>query len=173
MTHSSPQSTESGLRTKAPVKRSQDNDPGHLTDRVYVVIGFAATVFGCLFAVGFVFLPVSTLPEKAFVFLACLALSVATITGIGAWRSGRRFSITASLVGLALICLSALSVTAAGRAVTRIQPSSTTPSNAPTAPSYTPGPSSPPHKSASPTSTDSPPQEHRHRLIHTHQRLKW
>jgi hypothetical protein len=156
MTHSSPQSTEPGLRTKAPVKRSQD-DPGHLTDRAYVVIGFAGTVFGCLFAVGFTFLPVSTLPEKAFVSLACLALSVATITGIGAWRSGRRFSITASLVALALICLAALSVTASGRVVIRIQPSSTTPPNTPQM-SLSPSPISP--SSASSTSPSSTATDH-------------
>lgn len=156
MTHSSPQSTDPELRTKAPVKHSQD-DPGRLTDRVFVIVGFAATVFGCIFAVEFVFLPVSTLPEKAFAFLACLALSVATITGIGAWRSGRRFSITASLVGLALICLAALSVTAAGRIVIRIQPSSTAPSNAPQV-SLSPSPTS--SASASSTSPSSTAADH-------------
>jgi hypothetical protein len=41
----------------------------------------------------------------ACVLVACLALSAASITGIGALRSGRRFGLTAASVCLAVVCL--------------------------------------------------------------------
>jgi hypothetical protein len=58
-----------------------------------------------LLTIGFVFLPASTLPEKMYVLFTCLALSAACVTGIGAWRSARRFGLTAASVCVAVVCL--------------------------------------------------------------------
>jgi hypothetical protein len=80
------------------------------------------------------------------VLFACLALSVAAVTGIGAWRSACRFGITATSMCVAVVCLAALSVTAqsghpaivaAGRSVRAtsggIRSNDTTPSKQPSA----------------------------------------
>jgi hypothetical protein len=98
-----------------PTERSAQADQDELTrltERAGAIIGIASGVLGVLLAVGFAFLPVSTLLEKAFVVLACLALSVAAVTGIGAWRSARRFGITATSACVAVVCLAALSMAA-------------------------------------------------------------
>lgn len=36
---------------------------------------------------------------------ACLALTAASVTGIGAWQSGRRFALTAASMCVAVVCL--------------------------------------------------------------------
>ena len=76
-----------------------------LTEQAGAVIGIFTGVLGVLLSIGFVFLPVVTLPEKIYVLGACLALSAASVAGIGAWRSGRRFGLTAASVCVAVICL--------------------------------------------------------------------
>jgi hypothetical protein len=119
-----------------------------------------------LLAIGFVFLPASTLPEKAYVLFACLALSVAVVTGIGAWRSARRFGVTATSMCVAVLCLAALSMTAqrnhpaiaaagshTSAAKGSTQPKDTTPTKQPSPPA-SPGQS---HAAASTTpASDSP-----------------
>ncbi len=76
-----------------------------LREQAGVIIGIATGVLGVLLTIGFVFLPASTLPEKMYVLFACLALSAASVTGIGAWRSARRFGLTAVSVCVAVVCL--------------------------------------------------------------------
>jgi hypothetical protein len=83
-----------------------------LTERAGVVIGIATGILGGLLAVGFAFLPVDTLAEKGWVFFACLAVSIASVAGIGAWRSARRFGLTATCMFVSVICLAGLSVAA-------------------------------------------------------------
>jgi hypothetical protein len=67
-------------------------------------------ILGVRPTIGFALLPSSTLAEKAWILLASLALSVASVSGIGAWRSGPRFAVTAGSAGLALIFTATLSV---------------------------------------------------------------
>ncbi len=102
--------------TKAPrPKRSgspEENEIARLTERAGVVIGIATGILGGLLAAGFAFLPVDTLAEKGWVFFACLALSVASVAGIGAWRNARRFGLTATCVFVTVISLASLSVAA-------------------------------------------------------------
>ena len=76
-----------------------------LTEQAGVIIGIATGVLGVLLTIGFVFLPAGTLAEKMYVLFACLALSAASVTGIGAWQSGRRFGLTAASVCVAVVCL--------------------------------------------------------------------
>jgi hypothetical protein len=103
-------------------------------ERADVVIGISTGVFGALVTVGVMFLPASTLPEKACVLFACAALSVAAVTGIGAWRSARRFAVTATSACVAVVCLAALSM-----AARREQPSaSTSPTGTPDSASAAP-----------------------------------
>ena len=83
-----------------------------LTERAGVVIGIATGILGGLLAVGFAFLPVDTLAEKGWVFFACLAVSIASVAGIGAWRNARRFGLTATCMFVSVICLAGLSVAA-------------------------------------------------------------
>lgn len=75
------------------------------TEQAPLPIGLGTGVLGVLLTIGFVFLPVSTLAEKLYVLFACLALAVASVTGIGAWQSGRRFALTAFAAGVAVVCL--------------------------------------------------------------------
>jgi hypothetical protein len=109
----SPLSPRSG-QTAAEPPKAPNEDPGRLTEKVGVVIGIVTGVLGVLLAVGFALLPTSTGLEKICVVLASLALSVAVVSGIGAWRSGRRFATTVASAGLATICLASLSVAAQG-----------------------------------------------------------
>lgn len=81
-------------------------------ERIAANIGIMTGVLGVLMAVGFVFLPASTTPEKVYVLLACIALSVAAVAGIGAWRSARRFALTATSAWVTVVCLAVLSMAA-------------------------------------------------------------
>lgn len=102
--------------TKAPRPERSASPDGdeitRLTERAGVVIGIATGVLGGLLAAGFAFLPVETLAEKGWVFSACLAVSVASVTGIGAWRNARRFGLTATCMFAAVLSLAGLSVAA-------------------------------------------------------------
>jgi len=103
-----------GAPADARAERPDPADQNNLKARVGLNIGIATGVLGVLIAVGFALLPVNTLPEKACVILACLALSVATVTGIGAWRNASWFAATAVSAGAAVVCLAALSMAAQG-----------------------------------------------------------
>lgn len=124
--------------TERPAPADQA-DITRLTERADVIIGIVAGVFGALFAVGLIFLPASTLLEKTCVLFTCIALSIAAVTGIGAWRSARRFAVTATSACVAVVCLAALSM-----AAQREQPSPSPPPPTPlptrtsTSPSATP-----------------------------------
>jgi hypothetical protein len=106
----SPQSAKAP-RPERPVPPGRD-EIARLTERAGVVIGIATGILGCLLAAGFAFLPVGTLTEKACVFIACLAASVGSVSGIGAWRDARRFSLTATCVFVTVACLAGLSAEA-------------------------------------------------------------
>lgn len=92
------------------LESSQGEESARLIEKAAVPIGIATGVLGALLAIGFALLPTSSLAEKGYVIAASLALSVASVGGIGAWRSGRRFALTAGLTGVAVVCLAALSV---------------------------------------------------------------
>lgn len=95
--------------TKAYVAADEDE---RQRSRYVAAVGTAGTVLGLLIAIGWAFLPVSTLLEKTLVLLACCALSLASWIGFGAWRSAARFAFVAVAGGAAIICLGALSVAA-------------------------------------------------------------
>jgi hypothetical protein len=139
MSSSTPNSTKaSHPERSAP---TDGDEITRLTERAGVVIGIATGILGGLLATGFAFLPVNSLAEKGWVFFACLAVSVASVTGIGAWRNARRFGLTATCMCVTVICLAGLSVaaqddhpttipqrTAASAASTSPQTSTTVPS---------------------------------------------
>jgi hypothetical protein len=96
--------------SKAPVKSSGgDEDPAA---RVRDFIGFATGVAGTVaaFLVGFGILPNASLSEQLLNFFAAIGLSGAIISGIGAWRSIRRFVVMWMFIGVVVICLAALAV---------------------------------------------------------------
>ena len=93
-------------------ERPEGSDGG-LFDSVARVAGLALTILGVLFGFGLAILPSSTVGEKAIVFLASLALSIACTAGIGAWRSAKKFTVTATSAALSIICLTLLSIDAA------------------------------------------------------------
>src|SRR5215469_15358695 len=93
-------------------EQPEDSD-GRLFDGVARVAGLALTILGVLFGFGLAILPSSTAAEKAIIFLTSLALSTACTAGIGAWRSAKKFTLTATSAGLGIICLGLLSIDAA------------------------------------------------------------
>ena len=108
MSSSTPQFT----KPPPPSRSTADDETARLTERAGVVIGIATGVLGGLLAAGFAFLPTDTSTDKAWVFVACLALSVACAAGIGAWRKARRFAVTAMCMFVAVVSLASLSVAA-------------------------------------------------------------
>jgi hypothetical protein len=110
MSSSTPQFTKPphSKRSRSP----EDDETTRLTERAGVVIGITTGILGGLLAAGFAFLPVDTPTEKGWIFVACLALSVASVTGIGAWRNARRFALTATCMFVTVISLASLSVAA-------------------------------------------------------------
>jgi NPCBM/NEW2 domain-containing protein len=90
------------------VPEAHEADTGRLTEKVNALFGVAGGVFTVLTTAGFIFLPTSTTAEQGLVLGACLSVSAAAASGLGAWRSGRRFAITAVLVTSALACLACL-----------------------------------------------------------------
>jgi hypothetical protein len=151
MIHSSPPPRKPTVKPAA----APSEDPSRLTERAGVVISIVTGVLGVLLAVGFALLPTATGADKIYIVIASLALSVAAVSGIGAWRSGRRFAFTAISTGLALICLAGLSVAAqagpvqapqsentpTGDSPTSVQQTTTSPTIAPSTSSPTPNPS--------------------------------
>ncbi len=137
------------------------DDPQRLIQRVGVVVGIITGVLSVLLTVGFVLLPMSTGTEKICVITSSLAFSVAFVSGIGAWPSGRRFAVTATLTGLGVVFLAALSV-ATQAATTQVPQSAATPPSGsqggaqPTTRPSTTAPSS--TATATPTPTLSPGQ---------------
>jgi hypothetical protein len=123
-----------------PKDHSDEREPslaGYAT-----IVGIVTGLFGMLLTVGFILLPSATLHEKSLVIGASLAVSVAGLTGVGAWRSPRKFGLTMLAVGLAVACLVDLSMTAAGRTQATLRGAgrpaprlSTIPSPSPTEPS--------------------------------------
>ncbi len=108
---SPPKHTSGESAGRAEEVGQEDSD--RLREKVGVVIGIATGILGALLTVGLTFLPASTLAEKSYIFLACLSLSIVAVSGIGAWKSLRRFTITASFTSIAIMCLSALAISAA------------------------------------------------------------
>jgi hypothetical protein len=92
-----------------------------LLEHVNLTIGICAGCFGSLTVVAFALLPADTGTEKFLIVLASLACSVACFTGVGAWRSRRRFFMTATLLAVALLATAGLSKAAesAGAAAAR------------------------------------------------------
>jgi hypothetical protein len=101
-----------GSPADGPEKHGDDAEQSlaHYATTVGIVTG----LFGMLFGVGLILLPTATTREKVLVIGASLAVSVSGLTGVGAWRSRRRFGLTALAGGLAIVCLAGLSVVAAG-----------------------------------------------------------
>lgn len=95
---------------------AEDEEPER---RVREPVSFGMSVAGTVaaFVAGFGILPSSTLAEKTFIFIIAIALSGAIISGIGAWRSVKRFVFMAISASLAFVCLAALAVAAQGGAV--------------------------------------------------------
>jgi len=92
--------------------------------RVREPLSFGMSVAGTVaaFIAGFGILPSSTLAEKAFILIIAIALSGAIISGIGAWRSVKRFVFMAISASLAFLSLAALAVAAQdGAAVPQAQ----------------------------------------------------
>ncbi|MGH3679031.1 MAG: hypothetical protein ACRDT2_01700 [Natronosporangium sp.] len=81
-----------------------------LHERFGVVVTIAAGTFGVAFGVGLTLLPASTRGQQGLIIVACLALSVATYAGLGAWYSAGRFVVTALSMAVVLICLASLSI---------------------------------------------------------------
>jgi hypothetical protein len=96
---------------KAPIAADHEKDERQ-RGRYVAAVGTAGTVLGLLIAIGWAFLPVTTLLEKTLVLLACCALSLASWIGFGAWHSAARFTFVAVAGGVAIICLGGLSVAA-------------------------------------------------------------
>jgi uncharacterized membrane protein len=101
-----------GLPAEGPEKH--DGDAEQSLAHYATTIGIVTGLFGMLFGVGLILLPSATIREKVLVIGASLAVSVAGLTGVGAWRSRRKFGLTALAGGLAIVCLAVLSVVAAG-----------------------------------------------------------
>jgi hypothetical protein len=143
---------------KAPAD-PDDKQEQSLT-RYATVVGIVTGLFGMSLGVGLILLPSATILERVLVIGACLAVSVAGLTGVGAWRSPRKFGLTMLAGGLAIACLADLSITAAAKALgtsrpitgPRSRPSPTTSPIRPKA-SKRPGHSTTPTSSASPTSS--------------------
>jgi hypothetical protein len=95
--------SEEGASAHAPVLQRFD-----------VGAGIIGSVFGVLSVVALALLPSNTAAEKALILTACLALALGTYTGVGAWHSARRFTVTAAFAGVSLIAVSVLSIAAAG-----------------------------------------------------------
>ena len=100
-------------RTPAAGPEKHDDDPEQSLARYATTVGVVTGLFGMLFGVGLILLPSATIREKVLVIAASLAVSVAGLTGVGAWRSRRRFGLTALAGGLAIVSLAGLSVVAA------------------------------------------------------------
>lgn len=88
-----------------------------LEDRVSWVFTIAAGTFSVTTLFGLTLLPVNTQGQRALVLIACLALGVAAYSGVGAWRSFRRFTSMTLSASVALVCFAGLSITtdSAGR----------------------------------------------------------
>jgi hypothetical protein len=127
MIHSSPPPR----KPTAEPPEAPGGDPSRLTEKVGVIIGIVTGVLGTLLAVGFALLPTATGADKIYIIVASLALSMAAVSGIGAWRSGRRFTFTAISTGLALVCLAGLSVAAQTGPVQVTQSNNTSASDSP------------------------------------------
>jgi uncharacterized membrane protein len=100
-----------GTPADGPEKHSDDAEQS--LARYATIVGIVTGLFGMLFGVGLILLPSATIRERVLVIGASLAVSVAGLTGVGAWRSRRKFGLTAFAGGLAIVCLAGLSVVAA------------------------------------------------------------
>jgi hypothetical protein len=105
---------------KAPAD-PDDKQEQSLT-RYATVVGIVTGLFGMSLGVGLILLPSATILERVLVIGACLAVSVAGLTGVGAWRSPRKFGLTMLASGLAIVCLADLSITAAEKALATSHP---------------------------------------------------
>jgi hypothetical protein len=103
-----------GSRKEAPADIDAEQELS-LT-RYSTIVGIVTELFGMLLGVGLILLPSATIREKVLVIAACLAVSVAGLTGVGAWRSPRKFGLTMLAGGLAIVCLADLSIAAADKA---------------------------------------------------------
>lgn len=132
-----------------------DDDPEQSLAHYATTVGIVTGLFGMLSAVGLILLPSETIREKILVIAASLAVSVAGLTGVGAWRSRRKFGLTALAGGLAIVCLAALSFVAASgvRSAARATPRGS--SGAQPGASRKIGPSKTPH-GASPSGSSHP-----------------
>jgi len=108
-----------------------DDSSPRLIEKISVVVGILGSIFTVLSVAGYELLPSSTWGEKCLVFGATIALSAAAFAGIGAWHSARRFAVTASAAGIALMCIAALAIVAAG---SETIPSNESSLNLPTSP---------------------------------------
>jgi hypothetical protein len=153
--------------TRQPKKLSSARDDDHNRSFGYYVT--VTSAWGCFFgiwlAIGLGFLPNKTGAEKFLIFCASAALSTGNVVGFGAWKNARRFTVTAMMVGIAIICLAALSIQASdsGRRLPisstggTTSPAPTTDTSAPSATSRPTGASPTPPSPTPSTSTTSPP----------------
>lgn len=141
----------------APEPNEESSRPGTASEEVPlsnslgVLIGIAIGIFGVLLAVGLAFLPSASSTEKALISACCAALSVAAVSGVGAWRGTGRFIATTSGV-LAIVCLGCLSITASH--ANRTQPPAAGSTSSPDASvDRRPAASGSPGRSSAPAST--------------------
>jgi NPCBM/NEW2 domain len=137
---------------EAPKDHSDEREPSLAS--YATIVGIVTGLFGMLLTVGFILLPSATLHEKTLVIGASLAVSVAGLTGVGAWRSPRKFGLTMLAVGLAVACLVDLSMTAAGRTQATLRATSRPTPKLSTTPSPSPTETSSPPASASVSRTE-------------------
>jgi hypothetical protein len=102
--------------SSAETSANLDEEREQSLTRYATIVGIVTGLFGMLLGVGLILLPSATTREKVLVIAACLAVSVAGLTGVGAWRSPRKFGLTMLAGGLAIVCLADLPIAAADKA---------------------------------------------------------
>jgi hypothetical protein len=79
-------------------------------ERVLFIATVGAGSFTLLAAFGLTLLPDSTRTQQALILVACMALSLAFVTALGAWRNAVRFALASLSAAVAVVCLAALSI---------------------------------------------------------------
>jgi hypothetical protein len=99
-----------GSKTSQAPEEDLSEGPKAARERIGFVVSLAGSVFGILCPVGLLFLPAVTLVEKTYIVAGCGALSVASVSALGAWANARRFGITIAAMLMAVLCMAALAV---------------------------------------------------------------
>jgi hypothetical protein len=119
--------------SSAETSANLDEEREQSLTRYATIVGIVTGLFGMLLGVGLILLPSATTREKVLVIAACLAVSVAGLTGVGAWRSPRKFGLTMLAGGLAIVSLADLSIAAADKTQATSQRVASPPAKSPAA----------------------------------------